>query len=85
MEERFKAFRERMKAGRAGAPGAESVPGEDAPTGDESSLDAPTRTRVAPRSPRFAPGSASTGRLELRLLPEEPAERHAAGFRAIRL
>ncbi len=75
-EERFKALRERMRAG-SGAPAPEDDAGDDAVTGDDAQ-NAPTRTRVAPRRPRYRPGSASTGRLELRLLPEEPAERHVA-------
>ncbi len=78
MEERFKALRERMRQGRGAlddGPAGDSGSDVDSATGDDGG-DAPTRTRVAPRRQRYRPGSASTGRLELKLLPE-PAERLA--------
>ncbi len=78
MEERFKALRERMRQGRGAVddgPAGDSGSDVDSATGDDG-RDAPTRTRVAPRRQRYRPGSASTGRLELKLLPE-PTERLA--------
>jgi tetratricopeptide (TPR) repeat protein len=49
------------------------------PTTGREDQSSPTRTGVAPGNVRYRPGRFSTGRLELRLLPEEePAEQRAA-------
>jgi len=49
------------------------------PTTGREERSSPTRTGVAPGNVRYRPGRFSSGRLELRLLPEEePAEQRAA-------
>lgn len=66
----------RDTAGRGGAP---SLRGS---TGDRPQRRrAPTRTGVAPSRPRYQPGIASTGRLDLELLPQDEDARYAAARR----
>lgn len=70
--ERFYADRSRL-TGEAPSSGAQGSGASGSSTEPQST----TRSRVAPSRLRYRPGTVSTGRLELKLLPEEPAERRA--------